>query len=197
MRLSSTESADMVAKVTGGRTLPPEVLDQIVAKTDGVPLFVEELTTSVIESDLVREQDGRYVLIGQLPAHGAASVARFSIRYCHRCNRLQFRHVRAVDGRDVAAACIPTTAAPAAHRGRPSVSAVIVDVLERHSRRARGRAAAPKAGDDRSFGRPGGGTRRRTGGVAGVRGRPLVRPDVVEGTRSSDRSHPVGRRYWR
>ncbi len=62
MRLSSTESADMVAKVTGGRTLPPEVLDQIVAKTDGVPLFVEELTTSVIESDLVREQDGRYVL---------------------------------------------------------------------------------------------------------------------------------------
>ena len=64
MRLSSTESADMVAKVTGGRTLPPEVLDQIVAKTDGVPLFVEELTTSVIESDLVREQDGRYVLIG-------------------------------------------------------------------------------------------------------------------------------------
>ncbi len=31
MRLSSTESADMVAKVTGGRTLPPEVLDQIVA----------------------------------------------------------------------------------------------------------------------------------------------------------------------
>ncbi len=74
MRLSSTESADMVAKVTGGRTLPPEVLDQIVAKTDGVPLFVEELTTSVIESDLVREQDGRYVLIGQLPAHGAASV---------------------------------------------------------------------------------------------------------------------------
>src|SRR5262249_12289006 len=40
----------MVEQVTGGKTLPPEVLQQIVAKTDGVPLFVEELTKMVIES---------------------------------------------------------------------------------------------------------------------------------------------------
>ena len=35
----------MVDRVTGGKALPTEVLEQIIAKTDGVPLFVEELTT--------------------------------------------------------------------------------------------------------------------------------------------------------
>ena len=39
----------MVERVTGGKALPAEVTDQIVAKTDGVPLFVEELTKTVLE----------------------------------------------------------------------------------------------------------------------------------------------------
>ena len=45
----------MVEKVTGGKALPAEVVQQIVAKTDGVPLFVEELTKMVLESGLSRE----------------------------------------------------------------------------------------------------------------------------------------------
>ena len=52
----------MVEKVTGGKALPAEVLQQIVSKTDGVPLFVEELTKMVLESGLVREADGHYEL---------------------------------------------------------------------------------------------------------------------------------------
>ena len=40
----------MVEQVTGGKALPAEVVQQIVAKTDGVPLFVEELTKMVVES---------------------------------------------------------------------------------------------------------------------------------------------------
>ena len=44
------QAAEMVEKVTGGKALPPEVVQQIVAKTDGVPLFVEELTKTVVES---------------------------------------------------------------------------------------------------------------------------------------------------
>ena len=40
----------MIEQVTGVRALPAEVLQQIVAKTDGVPLFVEELTKMVVES---------------------------------------------------------------------------------------------------------------------------------------------------
>jgi predicted ATPase len=52
----------MADKVTGGKPLPGEVLDQIMAKTDGVPLFVEELTKTVLESGLVAEADDAYRL---------------------------------------------------------------------------------------------------------------------------------------
>ena len=44
----------MIEKVTGGKALPAEVLQQIVTKTDGVPLFVEELTKMVLESGLLQ-----------------------------------------------------------------------------------------------------------------------------------------------
>ncbi len=48
-RLSKRQGAELVEGVTGGISLPSEVLDQVVAKTDGVPLFVEELTRMVME----------------------------------------------------------------------------------------------------------------------------------------------------
>jgi predicted ATPase len=57
----------MVTRVTGGRVLPAEVMKQIVAKTDGNPLFVEELTKAVLEAGiLVADADG-YRLAGPLP----------------------------------------------------------------------------------------------------------------------------------
>jgi predicted ATPase len=40
----------MMAKISGEKVLTPDVTDQIVARADGVPLFVEELTKSVLES---------------------------------------------------------------------------------------------------------------------------------------------------
>jgi predicted ATPase len=57
----------MVDGVTGGRALPPAVLDQIIARTDGVPLFVEELTRMVLESGLLKEEGERFVLEGPVP----------------------------------------------------------------------------------------------------------------------------------
>ena len=66
-RLSRRESAAMIARVAGGKALPEEVLGEIVAKTDGVPLFVEELTKTVLESDLLDDAGDRYVLSGPLP----------------------------------------------------------------------------------------------------------------------------------
>jgi class 3 adenylate cyclase/predicted ATPase len=66
-RLSRRECADMVTRVTAGKSLPAEVLDEIVAKTDGVPLYVEELTKSVLESGLLEETAEGYVLTGPLP----------------------------------------------------------------------------------------------------------------------------------
>jgi tetratricopeptide (TPR) repeat protein len=57
----------LIRRVAQGKALPPEVAEQIVAKTDGVPLFVEELTKMVLESGLLREQEDRYALTGPLP----------------------------------------------------------------------------------------------------------------------------------
>ena len=63
-RLGRRQVGEMVARVTGGRRLPDEIVDQIVAKTDGVPLFIEELTKTVLESGLVTEEGGVYRLAG-------------------------------------------------------------------------------------------------------------------------------------
>jgi predicted ATPase/class 3 adenylate cyclase len=72
--LGRTQVEAMVENVTGGKALPSEVLQQIVAKTDGVPLFVEELTKMVLESGLLREEDGRYV-----GAHSSAPLSPLAI----------------------------------------------------------------------------------------------------------------------
>jgi len=69
-RLGSPQVEEMAKRVTGGRALPAEVIEQVVARTDGVPLFVEELTKMVIESDLVRRVDDRYELNKPLPPLG-------------------------------------------------------------------------------------------------------------------------------
>ena len=66
-RLGRRECTEMIDRVTEGKALPGEVVDHIVAKTDGVPLFVEELTKTVVESGLLEEADDRYLLNGPLP----------------------------------------------------------------------------------------------------------------------------------
>jgi predicted ATPase/class 3 adenylate cyclase len=66
-RLTRRHGQALVTAVTGGKTLPDEVLDQILAKTDGVPLFVEELTKTVLESGLLTDAGDRYQLAGPLP----------------------------------------------------------------------------------------------------------------------------------
>src|SRR5262249_5985276 len=63
-RLPQPQVEVMIAQVTGGKALPPAVLQQIVTKTDGVPLFVEELTKTVLESGLLRETEPPYHLTG-------------------------------------------------------------------------------------------------------------------------------------
>jgi predicted ATPase len=66
-RLPRRQAAEMTSQVVHGKALPPEVLEQVVAKTDGVPLFVEELTKMVLESGLLQECEERYELRGPLP----------------------------------------------------------------------------------------------------------------------------------
>jgi class 3 adenylate cyclase/tetratricopeptide (TPR) repeat protein len=66
-RLDRDDVENMVARVTGGRVLPAEVMKQIVAKTDGNPLFVEELTKTVLEAGILVENHDGYRLDGPLP----------------------------------------------------------------------------------------------------------------------------------
>ena len=67
-RLSRQQVDAMVAQLTGGKALPSALQEQIAARADGIPLYVEELTKMVLESDLLRERPERYELLGPLPA---------------------------------------------------------------------------------------------------------------------------------
>jgi predicted ATPase len=66
-RLGRREVSGIVAGVSGGKALPPEVLSQIEVKTDGIPLFVEELTKTVLEAGFLVETDTSYALEGPVP----------------------------------------------------------------------------------------------------------------------------------
>jgi class 3 adenylate cyclase/tetratricopeptide (TPR) repeat protein len=66
-RLGRDDAESIVTQVVGGRALPPEVMKQILAKTDGNPLFVEELTKAVLEAGVLVEHAGGYRLDGPLP----------------------------------------------------------------------------------------------------------------------------------
>src|SRR5262249_26036798 len=66
-RLSRQQAMELTGRVAHGKPLPPEVVEQVVAKTDGVPLFVEELTKMVLESGLLQERAERYELTSPLP----------------------------------------------------------------------------------------------------------------------------------
>jgi class 3 adenylate cyclase/predicted ATPase len=78
-RLPRRQSAALAERVTGGKALPPEVLEEIVARTDGVPLFIEELTRTVLESGLLRDAGDRYVTTGPLPPPAIPSTLHDSL----------------------------------------------------------------------------------------------------------------------
>ena len=62
--LSHAQVEQLVTCIANGKTLPTEVLTQIVEKTDGVPLFVEEITKALLESGQLKAVDGHYALTG-------------------------------------------------------------------------------------------------------------------------------------
>jgi class 3 adenylate cyclase/predicted ATPase len=65
--LSPADTETMILRVTGGKALPPQVMALLVAKSDGNPLYVEEMTRMVLESGILRETDGEYELARALP----------------------------------------------------------------------------------------------------------------------------------
>jgi len=65
-RLSQSQSERMIEGVTGGKPLTSEVRQQIVERSDGVALFIEEMTKSTLESGYLKEVDGHYELTGPM-----------------------------------------------------------------------------------------------------------------------------------
>jgi DNA-binding winged helix-turn-helix (wHTH) protein/class 3 adenylate cyclase/tetratricopeptide (TPR) repeat protein len=78
-RLDRAEGQALIAGVSHGKVLPFQVLDQIVTRTDGVPLFIEELTKAVLESGLLREAADKYELSGPLPPLAIPSTLHASL----------------------------------------------------------------------------------------------------------------------
>jgi len=66
-RLDRPQVESLIWHVAGGKVLPAEVVQHVITKTDGVPLFIEELTRMVLESGLLQEGEERYELTGPLP----------------------------------------------------------------------------------------------------------------------------------
>lgn len=101
-RLGQRHVAKMIAAVTANRALPADVLGQIVSKTDGVPLFVEELTKMVLESRLLVAENDRYVLARPLPPLAIPATLQDSLMA--RLDRLaalkEIAQLGAVLGRD-------------------------------------------------------------------------------------------------
>jgi class 3 adenylate cyclase/tetratricopeptide (TPR) repeat protein len=64
-KLTRPQSSAMVSRLAGGKALPGDVLEQILGKTDGVPLFVEELTKSILESADLRDAGDRWEYAGR------------------------------------------------------------------------------------------------------------------------------------
>ena len=62
--LSHTQVEQIVTRFTDGKAFPTEVLQQIIAKTDGVPLFVEEITKAILESGQLKAVNRHYELTG-------------------------------------------------------------------------------------------------------------------------------------
>jgi predicted ATPase len=101
-RLTRRQVAAIVEQVTGGVALPGEVAEQILARTDGVPLFVEELTKAVLEAGLLKDAGDRFELVGPLPPLAIPATLHDSLMA--RLDRLaavkEVAQIGAVIGRD-------------------------------------------------------------------------------------------------
>jgi len=63
-RLDESAVREMTRNLAGGKELPQEVFGEIFSRTEGFPLFVEDLTRMVLESGMLTEAGDRYVLTG-------------------------------------------------------------------------------------------------------------------------------------
>jgi class 3 adenylate cyclase/tetratricopeptide (TPR) repeat protein len=117
-RLPPRQRAEMIAYVTAGKTLPREIADQIIDRTDGVPLFIEELTKAVVESGLLADAGDRYTVMGPVPPLAIPTSLNASL--LARLDRLaparDVAQIAAAFGRSFSHALISAVAAMPQHK---------------------------------------------------------------------------------
>ena len=113
--------------MTDGRPLPAEVVERIVGQTDGVPLFVEELTKTVLESDLVADRGDRYELIA--PLSGLAIPESLHASLTARLDRLgpprRWRRSRRRSGASSRMSCSPRSPAAGGRAARGALAQLV------------------------------------------------------------------------
>jgi DNA-binding winged helix-turn-helix (wHTH) protein/predicted ATPase len=132
-RLSASHIARMIAQVAGGKPLPADVMDQLVARADGVPLYAEELTRLVLESGQLRETATRYEVRDPLARLTVPSTLQGSLMA--RLDRLgeakEVAQWAAVLGREFRHDVLAAVMAPAGERWPVSVRRLLsADVLQ-------------------------------------------------------------------
>jgi class 3 adenylate cyclase/predicted ATPase len=117
-RLTREQTAEMLADITHGKALPLEVFEQIQSKTDGVPLFVEELTKAVLESGLLQEESDRFVALA--PLHSLTIPTTLQDSLTARLDRLapvrEIAQIGAVLGRQFPHKLIAAVSSVPTHR---------------------------------------------------------------------------------
>jgi class 3 adenylate cyclase/tetratricopeptide (TPR) repeat protein len=78
-RFDRRDSEAIIVGATGGRVLPKELTEQILARTDGIALFIEELTRMLLESGLLRDESGQLLLDGALPSLAVPTTLQASL----------------------------------------------------------------------------------------------------------------------
>jgi predicted ATPase/energy-coupling factor transporter ATP-binding protein EcfA2 len=134
-RLDKAQTESVVSGVAGGRSLPPEIVEQIVTRADGVPLFIEELTKTVLDSGLLRDVDGSYERADTRSHMAIPSTLRASL--LARLDRFpeakEVAQVAAVIGRDFAYSLISKVSGmPTEQLGRGISALVDAELIYRH-----------------------------------------------------------------
>ncbi|MEE8251301.1 MAG: AAA family ATPase [Gemmatimonadales bacterium] len=127
-RLGRNLVAAMLNNVTAGKPLPDEIHDQIMLKTDGIPLFVEELTKSVLESGLLEEQPNRYTLRGSLPQVAIPATLQDSLMA--RLDRLTMGKQVAQAGAAIGREFTLELLEPASELDRPDLDDALTELVD-------------------------------------------------------------------
>ena len=130
-RLRRREGAAMVDRVVGEKAFPDEVTAQIVAKTDGVPLFVEELTKAVLESGLLGDAGDHYELSGPLPPLAIPATLHDSLlaRLDHLAPVKEVAQIGAAIGREFSHALLAAVTDRLEHQLRDALDRLISSQL--------------------------------------------------------------------